>query len=144
VTERFWRRPFQWGVLIISDPVAEADVPDIRENEIVATSTMILVPVHHAQDVDTKEIGPAEVEVRCFIDAGMDETAAPEFSGTVLCPSGRLTLGDADSVEAFDVFPGTVRIAVSREPMEHADVATIWINPRETRPAPNGNSQARA
>ncbi len=132
VDDLIWTRAFNWGVLLITDSKELFEPPDIRGG-VAATSTCVAVPVRHAQDVDLAAldlrpddvVSPAYVTVRCTVGRG---TGGPfNFEGSIACPTGRLSIGDADDIASIDVPPGEVRIAVACTPARHAESVAIRI-----------------
>jgi hypothetical protein len=43
------------------------------------------------------------------------------------CPSGRLCIGDAETERVVEVSPGTLRVQVSRRPVEFAEEVTLYL-----------------
>lgn len=131
-----WKQPFEWGVLLAFDDGAKGSLPaGIGAERIVATATCVAVPVLHAQDVeipddwpDDQELPPAEVEVSVMLGA---VPANAEWVGPLDCPTGRLSVGDANSSRVLDVPSGRLTVAVSREPVRYAERVTITLTPGE-------------
>jgi hypothetical protein len=130
-----WSQPFQWGVLLAFDSEAAWRLPaDVGTDAIASSGTCIAVPVLHAQDVEIPDDWPddddvPDADVRVTVTLG-SAPAVAEFVGTLACPSGRLTVGDADSSRELHVPGGVLTVAVSREPMQFAESVTITLSPR--------------
>jgi hypothetical protein len=130
-----WSQPFHWGLLVASDPAAPFDAPDLRaDGTIQATASCLSVPVLHAQDVvtppdwpDDEPVPEAMVEVTVVVDELLQDVDRPEFEGTLVCPSGRLLIGDADSEREVAVPVGTLRVRVTRDPVEFAERVHIHL-----------------
>jgi len=55
--------------------------------------------------------------------------AGVEFDGSLVFPSGRLCIGDAETERVIEVPPGTLRVQVSRTPIEFAEEVTLFLTP---------------
>jgi hypothetical protein len=88
--------------------------------------------VLHAADVETPEgAGPddpiPEAQVRVTVAFNEAPHAGAEFDGLLACPSGRLCIGDAETERVVEVPPGTLRVQVSRRPVEFAEEVTLYL-----------------
>lgn len=66
------------------------------------------------------------VQVRCLVDAGAGSVDGV-FDGHLLCPSGRLVVGDAEEERVIEVPAGRLRVQVDCAPLEHAERVALWI-----------------
>ena len=131
--EHCWRQPFRWGLLMAFDDQHPWDRPEgVGTNDIVATSTCIAVPVLHSYDVEIPaDLGPdelipeAEVEVVVIVDG--PSPVSPQWTGSLVCASGRLAVGDAENGRVIDVPAGTARVSIGRSPAEFAEHVVITI-----------------
>ncbi len=118
-------RAFNWGLLIIGDPQAP-DVPDLSaDSGINQSSSLIVVPVRHAQDV-ALEAGPFEVEVRYGKRTSGFTNAA--HHALVRLPTGDMGIGDADDEVLVSLEPGWWWISTSLTPANHAEVVEIQLS----------------
>ncbi|MGO1204382.1 MAG: hypothetical protein ACTIME_07075 [Cellulosimicrobium funkei] len=91
------------------------------------------MPVLHAADVDVSDDWPDEVDppsatVTVTVVVGEPlPTGVAEFDGRLSCPSGRLSIGDAENERTLDVPRGPLRVQVDREPAEYANHVTMRI-----------------
>jgi hypothetical protein len=128
-----WKQPFHWGLLLAFDDSTEWDLPEgIGTDSIVSSATCVAVPVLHAQDIDVPDDWPDEAEppyaeVQVIVTVGPVSPGA-EFVGTLVCPSGRLSVGDAESSRVLDVPTGVFTVSVSREPRQFAESVTITVS----------------
>ena len=124
-------RPFGWGVLLIGDS-ASPGVPATESGvAVVATRTMVAVGVRHAQDVDfdSADDGQEVPQFSVPVEVRLGERAetAVHFDGVIEVPSGRITVGDADSEESLLVTPGPWRIQLALNPEDQAEQVDVWI-----------------
>ena len=134
VTES-WSQPFRWGLLMAFDDDNDWVLPEgIGGGGVYATSTCLAVTVLHAQDVevpddwpDDAEIPEAQVRLTLIVDDEVPGTE-PEYDGTFLCPSGRLSLGDAETSQVHQVPAGPLRLRVWREPVQYSEAVTIHVS----------------
>jgi len=106
--------------------------PGFASNAVRASSSCLTVPVLHAQDVETPEdAGPDDLipktQVRVTVAFNEAPHAAAEFEGSLACPSGRLCMGDAETKRVVAVPLRTLRVQVSRRPIEFADEMTLFL-----------------
>jgi hypothetical protein len=97
-----------------------------------ASPTCLTVPVLHSQDVEVPEDFPpdqplpeAEVEVVVAVSEKPDGGA---FECFIQCPSGRLTVGDAENERVVEVPAGRLRIGVAREPDRFAERVRLQVS----------------
>src|SRR5207253_634602 len=89
-------RPWHWGIAILSDPSLGGEIPDVdRGVRVSANSTGIVVPVRHAQDVESLDgdfdWADATVTVRRWSTVPpLDDGTTAVFEGTLATPTGRL------------------------------------------------------
>jgi hypothetical protein len=97
------RRPFHWGVVILTDADSEALTPDVVPGSLISSNEHgIVALVRHAQDIDSSEDtadwAETEIVVRLLSAAEAPSVDRREvFRGGLHLPSGRLSIGDADS-----------------------------------------------
>lgn len=96
-----------------------------------ASSTCLTVPVLHSQDVEVPDDFPpdqslpdAEVEV---VVAVPEEPDVSTFDCLIQCPSGRLTVGDAENERVVDVPAGRLRIGVVQDPPRFAERVRLQV-----------------
>jgi hypothetical protein len=116
--ETFWDAP---GERRARDP----DVPQ-------ASPTCLTVPVLHSQDVEVPEDFPpdqqvpeAEVEV---VVAVPEKPDGDGFECFIECPSGRLTVGDAENERVVEVPAGRLRIGVVQDPSRFAERVRLQVS----------------
>lgn len=133
--EHAWEQPFRWGLLLAFDAEAPWELPELGGTTVSATETCIAVPVRHAADVDDDvvdglgqdaPIPDFTVQVRCLVGAGAGSVGGV-FEGHLLCPSGRLVVGDAEEERVIEVPAGRLRVQVDCAPSEHAERVTLWV-----------------
>jgi hypothetical protein len=114
------------------DATQPFDPPELSRDEAVhATSTCLSVPVLHAQDVETSNVPPDEplphTQVDVTVRVGGAALEQPEFEAQLLCPSGRLEVGDAEAYRVVDVPAGVLRVQVSRRPRQFAEEVVLHV-----------------
>jgi hypothetical protein len=106
------RRPFHWGIVIAADADAGALIPDVVPGSLVSSNQHgVVALVRHAQDIDslddTVDWAEAEVVVPLLPAAEPPTVDGREvFRGRLHVPSGRLSIGDADSEVIHPAHPG--------------------------------------
>ena len=129
-----WTQPFRWGLLLAFDEQESFDLPpDLGDEAIASSPSCLAVPVLHAADVDVSDDWPDEAApppATVTGPVGVGEplpTGVAEFDGRLSCPSGRLSIGDAENERTLDVPRGPLRVQVDREPAEYANHVTMRI-----------------
>lgn len=113
------RRPFHWGIVIMSDVKFGGDIPDVDSNVLVtANDRGVIVLVRHAQDIesfdDDFEWAEAEVVVRQLpAGAGIQSDRREVFRGQLSVPSGRVSVGDADDDIALSAHLGLNEVVIT-------------------------------
>ena len=123
------RRPFNWGIVIITDSESRDPLPDlpVSPNPVAMTSTGAVIVVRHAQDVD--DVGDEEpAHVTIDVRAGAADTPVTA-SKLIEVPGGVLHIGDAEHFDAIPLAPGSYQVAILTSPTEHAEHITIWLKP---------------
>ncbi len=129
-----FRRPFQWGILLIGDPETK-DIPELgRDRATASNSALVVVPVRHAEDVefsggDDEEIAPFVVSVCCSPGVAQDQELS--FDGVISLPSGLMSIGDADREEVLALAPGTYRVQIEVDPSDHPERVHVWYSPAQ-------------
>ena len=126
-------QPFQWGVLTAGEAGLAWDVPESSGNSITASSTCLVVPVLHAQDIELPQSALAgeqlpQALVEVVVNVGGPPLSHVEFTARLRCESGRLAVGDAEDERTVDVPTGVLRIDVAREPAEFAERVTLRVD----------------
>lgn len=129
--ERF-KRPFNWGVLILGDPAAQA-VPELSRGQAIdQSSELIVVAVRHAQDTEDAEGAPFEVEITCRQrSAGF---AASGYHALIRLPSGAMSIGDAEHESVVRLGPGWWWVTITLSPPVHAETVDIELSRAEACP----------
>ena len=140
--ESRWVQPFRWGLLMAFDAQEPWELPETfwealgdgraRDPERPqASSTCLTVPVLHSQDVEVPDDFPADeplpeavVEV---VVAVPEEPGDGAFECLIQCPSGRLTVGDAENERVVDVPAGTLRVGVLQDPPRFAERVRLQV-----------------
>lgn len=112
------RRPFHWGIVVVSDVESGGLIPDVDpERPVSANENGIIALIRHAQDVDSlDEFDWAEVEVllRFLTEA---EPAAPDrrelYRGRLKTPTARISVGDADGEVVHPAHQGWTEVVVT-------------------------------
>lgn len=134
-----WRQPFHWGLLLAYDEDGDFETPELeRSGSVVATDSCLAVPVLHSQDMDfPDDAGPDDVlpwaEVNVTVLVGVPLAEAAEFAGRLRCPSGRLSLGDAEQHRVVEVPPGDLHVQVVRDAGQHAERVHIAVSAAHAR-----------
>ncbi|MGB0190910.1 MAG: hypothetical protein ACPF9W_08080 [Nocardioides sp.] len=133
-TEEAWTQPFGWGLLMAFDAEAEWELPEgVGTEGVAASASCLAVPVHHTSDVDFPEGWPDDLpmpgaQVNVVVAFTESPPGSPvHFDGNLSCPTGRLSVGDAENDRVLDVPAGTVRVQVSLFPFEDADSVVLRI-----------------
>jgi hypothetical protein len=135
-------RPFNWGLLLISDqsthdlPHPPPAAPDIAS----ATRSAVTIGVRHAQDSDLAD-EQATVSINVFI--GVEPDTAVDFTTDLDIASGVLDIGDAEQSERLELGTGRWRLALLARPADHPDDITVWLN-RHTQPTAGAESSRHA
>ena len=131
-----WSQPFRWGLLIAFDPVSNWDLPDdVAAAVVTATDTALAVQVRHSQDMEEPEgwpvdLGLPEAQVRVVVAfSESPDSVAVDFDSTLLCESGRLSVGDAENERVLDVPAGVLRVQVSLIPRDFAEFVVLRLIP---------------
>jgi len=131
-----WSQPFRWGLLTAFDNENPWDLPDdVSAAVVTATSTCLAVQVRHSQDIEEPEdwprdLGLPEAQVRVVV--AFEESPPSvlvQFEGSLLCHSGRLAVGDAETERVLDVPQGLLRVQVSVFPAEFSEYVVIRLMP---------------
>jgi hypothetical protein len=113
------RRPFHWGIVVVSDVESGGLIPDVdTESAVSANENGIVVLIRHTQDIDSFDgefdWAEAEVLVRLLSEA---EPPAPDrregFRGRLMTPTGRISVGDADGEVVHPAHPGWNEVVVT-------------------------------
>ena len=126
-----FKRPFNWGILIVSDAGASMPEFDDTDARVLARSESVLVlRVRHAQDRDHETVDaggylqPFEVGVEVSLGRA-DRPVAVEH--VLAISSGHVLIGDADSEEQMAVPPGSYRLAADLDDPEFAALVRLWF-----------------
>lgn len=130
-SERF-KRPFNWGLLVLGDPAAEA-VPELSRGQAIGHSfELIVVAVRHAQDIEDAEGTPFEVEINCRQrSAGFSDSG---YHALIRLPSGGMSIGDAEHESVVRLGPGWWWVSITLSPPVHAEKVDIEFSRAETCP----------
>ena len=130
------RRAFGWGVFFIGD--SQADIVEVLPGAPVLWGDgreAAAVLVRHAQDVDDDvldALGPdddvPDVAVTVVVRWGFLAPRPVDAEGWLDVPSGRLTLGDADFEDIFELRPGKWRVQVLLDRPPDPERVDIWIS----------------
>ena len=129
------RRPFHWGIVIVSAPEEGGAIPDVQPDRAVTGDEHGLIAlVRHAQDVESfaEELDWAEAEVlvRLLLGAAPESADRREvYRGRLHTPSGRVTVGDADSEVTHPAHDGWTNVVVTVD----ADVPGDDLSPDAIR-----------
>jgi hypothetical protein len=113
------RRPFHWGIVVVSDVESGGLIPDVDpERAVSANENGIVALIRHAQDIDSFEgefdWAEAEVLVRLLTEA---EPPSPDrrevFRGRLKTPTGRISVGDADGEVVHPAHHGWNEVVVT-------------------------------
>lgn len=113
------RRPFHWGIVIVTDGKTDQQLPDIDPNQLVtADEHGIIALVRHAQDIesfdDDLEWAESEVTVRLLPNDAVPADGRREiYRGVLITPSGRISIGDADGDVLHPAHHGSTLVVVS-------------------------------
>lgn len=125
------RRPFHWGIVIVSAPEEGGAIPDVQPDRAVTGDEHGLIAlVRHAQDVESFaedfDWAEAEVLVRLLPDEAPESADRREvYRGMLHTPSGRVTVGDADSEVIHPAHHGWTHVVVTVD----ADVPEDDLSP---------------
>lgn len=136
------RRPFHWGIVIVTSPEDGGEIPEVLpDRPVTGDEHGLIALVRHAQDVESFagdiEWAEAEVVVRLLSEEPPDSSDRREvYRGTVRTPSGRITVGDADSEVVHPAHHGwtTVTVTVDRHLPEDdlsPDAVRVDLTPSE-------------
>jgi hypothetical protein len=121
------RRPWHWGIAIISDATIGGQIPEVEAGRPVSANEYgLIVLVHHAQDTDDWPEGEewadddAEVEwaqASVVLTSWAAVSDWPDrdvvlYDGRLETPSGRLSVGDADEDVVISCPTGQIRLRV--------------------------------
>jgi hypothetical protein len=128
------RRPWHWGIVVLSDPTLGGEIPDVDPGaRVSAHGNGIVVLVRHAQDIPSFDgdfdWAEATATVRHWSEeptAELGRTAL--FQGALATPSGRLWLGDADNGVVISGLTETSVLRVSSPSDELDSPDQIWID----------------
>jgi hypothetical protein len=129
------RRPFHWGIVIVADEESGGQIPDVDPANLVSSNEHgIVATIRHAQDVDSFagefDWAEAQVVVRLLPHEERPATTRREvFRGAILVPSGRISIGDADSDVIHPAHRGWNQLVVT----VGADVEVTELSPDEVR-----------
>jgi hypothetical protein len=87
--------------------------------------------VLHSQDVEVPDDWPPDrplPEAQVVVEVAAEEPAAGTYEFVLACPSGRLTVGDAENERAVDVPAGTLRIGVVQDPPRFAERVRLQVS----------------
>ncbi len=113
------RRPFHWGIVIVTDGKADHQLPDVDPNRLVtADQHGIIALVRHAQDIESFDgdfdWAESEVIVRLLpTDAVPADGRREIYRGVLITPSGRISIGDADGDVLHPAHQGSTYVVVS-------------------------------
>jgi len=129
------RRPFHWGIVVITDVEPDHQIPDVEPGKIVSWNEHgIVALIRHAQDIDSFEDefdwAEAQVVVRLLAEA---EAPSPDrrevFRGRLITPRGRISIGDADGDVIHPAHEGWNELVVTVA----SDIADSDLPPDELR-----------
>jgi hypothetical protein len=128
-----FKRPFNWGIVVVSDAgtaMPEFDAHAEHDGPVLATSDSGLVlRVRHASDRDDNAVDsdgyllPTEVRVEVIIGRGTPNTD----EHVLAISSGEVLIGDAEGEESIGVEPGSYRIAVEVDDPEFAESVRLFF-----------------
>jgi hypothetical protein len=127
-------RPWQWGIVILSDPTLGGEIPQVEPNaRVSANDKGVVVVVRHAQDVESFEDdfdwAEATATVRHWSAAPVYEDGwTAVFEGRITTPSRRLWIGDADDEVVVSGLTETSTIRVSSPSDDLDSPDRIWID----------------
>ncbi|GAB3871994.1 hypothetical protein [Terrabacter terrigena] len=113
------RRPFHWGIVIVSDVKSGGDIPEVHPNALVtANDHGVIVLVRHAQDIPSFDgnfdWAESEVMVRLLPASAATRTDRREvFRGRLSVPSGRISMGDADDEVVHSAHSGLNEVVIT-------------------------------
>lgn len=122
-------RPFNWGVVLVSDQLTD-DIPSSSEGGFSPSTQALAIAVRHAQDVDDDlDLQPDDAVPPFVVRVCAQEGRAdrcPDFACEIAVPSGTLAIGDAEEEALVELQPGTYRIEVAVDNVEHPESVHIW------------------
>jgi hypothetical protein len=127
-------RPWHWGIAIVSDPDLGGEIPDVDPSGgVSANEKGIIVPVRHAQDIESFEgdfeWAEATVTVRLWSDPpDVDDGCTIVFEGWLATPTERLWIGDADENTVAEGFPTSTGIRVALKSDDLDSPEQVWVD----------------
>ncbi len=127
-------RPWHWGIAILSDPDLGGEIPEVDPSGgVSANENGIIVPVRHAQDIESFEgdfeWAEATVTVRRWSEPPeLEEGREVAFEGRLATPRGQLWIGDADENSVAEGFPTSTRIRVVLLSHDLDSPDQVWVD----------------
>jgi hypothetical protein len=113
------RRPWQWGIAVITGPGQTEDFPEIEPGRpFCSTSGALVIMVRHAQDVEEIDLGFAEATVSIYLhqdEVTPDDGNKAVGGGILSTPEGTLSVGDADMNVVVPAHKGMTQFLISVE-----------------------------
>jgi hypothetical protein len=134
------KRPWHWGIAILSDPTLGGRIPHVDPNAAVSFNEAgVVVLVRHAQDqVPNFEPGfdwaEATVAVRLLVDKPpVEPDRRVILDGLLSTPTARLSVGDADADVVLPAHPvsSAIRVSVLAEASNSPEEVWIDLSPVE-------------
>lgn len=111
------RRPWQWGIAVITGPGQVEDFPEIEpDRPVCSTSGALVMMVRHAQDVEDIDSGLAEATVSIALhqnEVGPEAGNHAVGGGILSTPEGTLSVGDANMEVVVPAHKGMTQYLVS-------------------------------
>jgi hypothetical protein len=127
------KRPFGWGLVIVANDGPSDDWPVFPKGALFASSpSCLMIAVRHAQDIedDSGIRSPSDaaplfvVRVTCWI-GGPPPTVS--MTAPLDISAGRVSVGDADREDLFELDAGVWIAAVVTEPAHYPESVDIWL-----------------
>jgi hypothetical protein len=142
-------RSFGWGLIMIWDSETDGVPEGPRGATVWVSEDGISIAVRHAQDVDPDpaaepddeiELFQVELTIRiwpttpCGTSPETSDGFETDFEGVLSCPSGVLTVGDADHLEDLRIGPGRWLVRAAWEPKDHPERVEVRLIPAAVDP----------
>ncbi|MFE6967657.1 hypothetical protein ACFVAJ_21465 [Agromyces sp. NPDC057679] len=128
------KRPWHWGIVIVSDPDLGGQIPEVDpESRVSANESGLIVLVRHAQDVEdfNGDLEWAEAEVTVIHRSEAPPTLdgrTQVFEGRLETPSGRLQIGDADDEVVMNGLTTASFVRVGSPSHDMDSPSRVWID----------------